>query len=120
MSGIAPEHFAWSVEAGVGVVTLTAAERKNPLTFASYAELRDTFRELAYVDDVDAVVITGAGGNFCSGGDVRDIIGPLTDMDMGGPLRFTRMTGDLVKAIRGCRQPAIAAIDGVCVGAGAA
>jgi enoyl-CoA hydratase/carnithine racemase len=120
MSAIAPEHFAWSLEDGVGVVTLTGAERKNPLTFASYAELRDTFRELAYDDDVDAVVITGSEGNFCSGGDVRDIIGPLTEMDMGGLLRFTRMTGDLVKAIRGCRQPVIAAIDGVCVGAGAA
>jgi enoyl-CoA hydratase/carnithine racemase len=120
MSAIAPEHFAWSLEDGVGVVTLTGAERKNPLTFASYAELRDTFRDLAYADDVDAVVITGAEGNFCSGGDVRDIIGPLTEMDMGGLLRFTRMTGDLVKAIRGCRQPVIAAIDGVCVGAGAA
>jgi len=120
MSAIAPEHFAWSLEDGVGVVTLTGAERKNPLTFASYAELRDTFRELADADDVDAVVITGSEGNFCSGGDVRDIIGPLTEMDMGGLLRFTRMTGDLVKAIRGCRRPVIAAIDGVCVGAGAA
>jgi enoyl-CoA hydratase/carnithine racemase len=120
MSAIAPEHFAWSLEDGVGVVTLTGAERKNPLTFASYAELRDTFRDLADADDVDAVVITGSEGNFCSGGDVRDIIGPLTEMDMGGLLRFTRMTGDLVKAIRGCRQPVIAAIDGVCVGAGAA
>jgi len=120
MSAIAPEHFAWSLEDGVGVVTLTGAERKNPLTFASYAELRDTFRALADADDVDAVVITGSEGNFCSGGDVRDIIGPLTEMDMGGLLRFTRMTGDLVKAIRGCRQPVIAAIDGVCVGAGAA
>jgi enoyl-CoA hydratase/carnithine racemase len=120
MSAIAPEHFAWSLEDGVGVVTLTGAERKNPLTFASYAELRDTFRDLADADDVDAVVITGSEGNFCSGGDVRDIIGPLTEMDMGGLLRFTRMTGDLVKAIRGCRRPVIAAIDGVCVGAGAA
>lgn len=120
MSAIAPEHFAWSLEDGVGVVTLTGAERKNPLTFASYAELRDTFRDLAYADDVDAVVITGDEGNFCSGGDVRDIIGPLTEMDMGGLLRFTRMTGDLVKAIRGCGRPVIAAIDGVCVGAGAA
>ena len=120
MSAIAPEHFAWSLEDGVGVVTLTGAERTNPLTFASYAELRDTFRDLAYADDVDAVVITGDEGNFCSGGDVRDIIGPLTEMDMGGLLRFTRMTGDLVKAIRGCGRPVIAAIDGVCVGAGAA
>jgi enoyl-CoA hydratase/carnithine racemase len=120
MSAIAPRHFAWSLEDGVGVVTLTGAERKNPLTFDSYAELRDTFRDLAYADDVHAVVITGSEGNFCSGGDVRDIIGPLTEMDMGGLLRFTRMTGDLVKAIRACPQPVIAAIDGVCVGAGAA
>ena len=119
MSAIAPEHVAWSLEDGVGVVTLTGAERKNPLTFASYAELRDTFRELAYADDVKAVVITGSEGNFCSGGDVRDIIGPLTEMDMKGLLRFTRMTGDLVKAMRGCRQPVIAAIDGICAGAGA-
>jgi enoyl-CoA hydratase/carnithine racemase len=117
---IAPEHFAWSVSDGVATVTLTGAERKNPLTFESYAELRDTFRELAYSDDVHAVVITGAEGNFSSGGDVRDIIGPLTEMDMPGLLRFTRMTGDLVKAIRGCPQPVIAAIDGICVGAGAA
>jgi len=120
MSAIAPEHFAWSLEDGVGVVTLTGAERKNPLTFASYAELRDTFRDLGDADDVGAVVITGSERNFCSGGDVRDIIGPLTEMDMGGLLRFTRMTGDLVKAIRACPQPVIAAIDGVCVGAGAA
>jgi enoyl-CoA hydratase/carnithine racemase len=120
MSAIAPQHFAWSLEDGVGVVTLTGAERKNPLTFDSYAELRDTFRDLAYADDVHAVAITGSEGNFCSGGDVRDIIGPLTGMDMGGLLRFTRMTGDLVKAIRGCPQPVIAAVDGVCVGAGAA
>jgi enoyl-CoA hydratase/carnithine racemase len=117
---IAPEHFGWSVAGGVAVVTLTGAERKNPLTFASYAELRDTFRALADSDDVHAVVITGAEGNFCSGGDVRDIIGPLTEMDMRGLLRFTRMTGDLVKAIRGCPQPVIAAVDGVCAGAGAA
>jgi enoyl-CoA hydratase/carnithine racemase len=116
---IAPEHFGWSVDDGVATVTLTGAERKNPLTFASYAELRDTFRELAYADDVHAVVITGEEGNFCSGGDVRDIIGPLTEMDMPGLLRFTRMTGDLVKGIRGCRQPVIAAVDGICAGAGA-
>jgi enoyl-CoA hydratase/carnithine racemase len=116
---IAPEHFGWALEDGVAVVTLTGAERKNPLTFASYAELRDTFRELAYADDVHAVVITGEAGNFCSGGDVRDIIGPLTEMDMPGLLRFTRMTGDLVKAIRGCPQPVIAAVDGICAGAGA-
>jgi enoyl-CoA hydratase/carnithine racemase len=120
MSAVAPQHFAWSQRDGVGVVTLTGAERKNPLTFASYAELRDTFRALAEAGDVRAVVIAGEGGNFCSGGDVRDIIGPLTDMDMPALLRFTRMTGDLVKAIRACPQPVIAAIDGVCVGAGAA
>jgi enoyl-CoA hydratase/carnithine racemase len=116
---IAPQHFGWAVDDGVATVTLTGTERKNPLTFDSYAELRDTFRELAYVDDIHAVVITGEEGNFCSGGDVRDIIGPLTEMDMKGLLRFTRMTGDLVKAIRGCRQPVIAAVDGVCAGAGA-
>ena len=116
---IAPQHFGWAVDDGVATVTLTGAERKNPLTFDSYAELRDTFRELAYADEIHAVVITGEEGNFSSGGDVRDIIGPLTEMDMKGLLRFTRMTGDLVKAIRGCRQPVIAAIDGICAGAGA-
>jgi enoyl-CoA hydratase/carnithine racemase len=120
MTAVRPQHFAWSLDDGVGVVTLTGAERKNPLTFASYAELRDTFRALTDADDVRAVVITGDAGNFCSGGDVQDIIGPLTEMDMPALLRFTRMTGDLVKAIRACPQPVIAAIDGVCVGAGAA
>ena len=103
----------------MGFVTLIGAERKNPLTFASYAALRDHFRELTYDAAVKAVVISGEAGNFSSGGDVRDIIGPLTEMDMTGLLRFTRMTGDLVKAIRSCPQPVIAAIDGVCVGAGA-
>jgi enoyl-CoA hydratase/carnithine racemase len=116
----APQHFGWEVRDGTALVTLTGADRKNPLTFESYAELRDTFRALADAQDVDAVVISGEGGNFCSGGDVHDIIGPLTGMDMGGLLRFTRMTGDLVKAIRACPQPVIAAVDGVCVGAGAA
>ena len=120
MSDHAPEHFEWEAEDGVATVTLTGAERKNPLTFESYAELRDTFRMLACARDIKAVVITGSEGNFCSGGDVRDIIGPLTEMDMSGLLRFTRMTGDLVKAMRGCPQPVIAAVDGVCVGAGAA
>ena len=110
----------WRSPTRVAVVTLTGAERKNPLTFESYAELRDTFRALATADDVDAVVLTGEAGNFSSGGDVHDIIGPLTRMDMGGLLDFTRMTGDLVKAIRGCPQPVIAAVDGICVGAGAA
>ncbi len=120
MSERQPEHFLWSVEDAVAVVTLNRPERKNPLTFESYAELRDTFRDLVYDQSVRAVVITGAGGNFCSGGDVDEIIGPLTKMDMSGLLRFTRMTGDLIKAIRKCPQPVISAIDGVCVGAGAA
>ena len=114
-----PQHFRWQVEDGIATVTLDRPERKNPLTFESYAELRDTFRALVYADDVKAVVVTGAAGNFCSGGDVHDIIGPLTRMDMKGLLAFTRMTGDLVKAMRACPQPVLAAIDGVCVGAGA-
>lgn len=115
----APCHFRWSFDAGVAVVTLDRPTLKNPLTFESYAELRDLFRALAYTPTVRAVVITGAGGNFCSGGDVHEIIGPLTRMAMPELLAFTRMTGDLVKAIRACQQPVIAAIDGVCVGAGA-
>jgi enoyl-CoA hydratase/carnithine racemase len=114
-----PEHFLWQVDAQVGRVTLNRPERKNPLTFESYAELRDLFRALSYTTDVRALVIDGAGGNFCSGGDVHEIIGPLTRMDMPGLLRFTRMTGDLVKAMRACPQPIIAAVDGVCAGAGA-
>ena len=113
------KDFGWEVRDGVGFVTLTGAERKNPLTFASYAALRDHFRALQYEDGVHAVVIAGEAGNFCSGGDVRDIIGPLTEMSMPELLRFTRMTGDLVKAIRGCPQVVISAIDGICVGAGA-
>jgi enoyl-CoA hydratase/carnithine racemase len=113
-------HFGLEVAGGVATVTLTGAERKNPLTFESYAELRDTFRALATADEVDAVVFTGEAGNFSSGGDVHDIIGPLTRMDMSGLLDFTRMTGDLVKAIRHCPQPVIAAVDGICAGAGAA
>ncbi|HEY8025265.1 MAG TPA: enoyl-CoA hydratase family protein [Burkholderiaceae bacterium] len=112
-------HFDFTVDAGVATLTLNRPERKNPLTFESYAELRDLFRALAYADDVKAVVLTGAGDNFCSGGDVHDIIGPLTRLDMPGLLAFTRMTGDLVKAIRACPQPIVAAIDGICVGAGA-
>ena len=111
--------FGWDVRDGVGFVTLQGAERKNPLTFESYAALRDHFRALADDDAVGAVVIAGEAGNFCSGGDVHDIIGPLTEMDMPGLLRFTRMTGDLVQAIKGCGKPVIAAVDGVCVGAGA-
>jgi enoyl-CoA hydratase/carnithine racemase len=121
MADINPEHFLWQLDDnGVATVTLNRPERKNPLTFDSYAELRDTFRSLVHRSDVKAVVITGAGGNFCSGGDVHEIIGPLTKMDMKGLLRFTRMTGDLVKAIRHCPQPVISAIDGICAGAGAA
>ena len=113
------QHFKWEVANKVGVITLNRPERKNPLTFESYAELRDLFRNLSYADDVKAVVVTGAGGNFCSGGDVHEIIGPLVRMDMPELLQFTRMTGDLVKAMRACPQPIIAAIDGVCTGAGA-
>ncbi len=113
------EHFAWHYEAGVGTITLNRPERKNPLTFDSYAELRDLFRALTYATDVKVIVVTGAGGNFCSGGDVHEIIGPLTGMRMPELLEFTRMTGDLVKAIRSCPQPIVGAIDGVCAGAGA-
>jgi len=112
-------HFGLEIADSVAVVTLTGAARKNPLTFDSYAELRDTFRAFATAKDVDAVVITGEAGNFSSGGDVHEIIGPLTGMAMPELLAFTRMTGDLVKAIRRCPQPVIAAIDGICAGAGA-
>jgi enoyl-CoA hydratase/carnithine racemase len=119
LAGYQPQHFLFSVDAGVATLTLNRPERKNPLTFDSYAELRDLFRALAYADEVKAIVITGAGENFCSGGDVHDIIGPLTKLDMPGLLAFTRMTGDLVKAMRACPQPVIAAIDGICAGAGA-
>jgi enoyl-CoA hydratase/carnithine racemase len=119
LSGYAAEHFGWSVTSGVGTITLNRPERKNPLTFESYAELRDLFRQLAYATDVHVIVIYGAGGNFCSGGDVHDIIAPLVDLPMPELLMFTRMTGDLVKAMRHCRQPVIAAVDGVCAGAGA-
>jgi enoyl-CoA hydratase/carnithine racemase len=114
-----PRHFAWSISAQVATIGLDRPERKNPLTFESYAELRDLFRALHYAADVKAIVIHGAGENFCSGGDVHEIIGPLTKLDMTGLLTFTRMTGDLVKAMRGCPQPIVAAIDGVCAGAGA-
>ena len=112
-------HFAWQFDAGVGTLTLNRPERKNPLTFESYAELRDLFHALKSATDVKAVVVTGAGGNFCSGGDVHEIIGPLTKMSMPELLEFTRMTGDLVKAMRNCPQPVIGAIDGICAGAGA-
>jgi len=122
-AGFRPAHFRWALDGTVGTITLDRPERKNPLTFESYAELRDLFRDLVYAPDVKSVVITGAGGNFCSGGDVHEIIGPLVRMqeagDMAGLLAFTRMTGDLVKAMRHCPQPIIAALDGVCAGAGA-
>ena len=119
MANITPKHFNWRMEGDVAVISLDRPERKNPLTFESYAELRDTFRDLVYADDIKAVVFGSNGGNFCSGGDVHDIIGPLIDKDMKGLLEFTRMTGDLVKAIIGCGKPVIAAVDGICVGAGA-
>ncbi|MBP8307903.1 MAG: enoyl-CoA hydratase family protein [Burkholderiaceae bacterium] len=112
-------HFKFSVEHGVATVVLNRPERKNPLTFDSYAELRDLFRALVYANDVHAVVLAGEGGNFCSGGDVHEIIGPLTKLDMPGLMAFTHMTGDVIKAMRACPQPIVAAIDGVCAGAGA-
>jgi enoyl-CoA hydratase/carnithine racemase len=114
-----PRHFQWRVEGKVGVITLNRPERKNPLTFESYAELRDFFAALKREKSVKAVVLTGAGGNFCSGGDVHEIIGPLTRMSKAQLNAFTRMTGDLVKAMRHCPQPVIAAVEGVCAGAGA-
>jgi enoyl-CoA hydratase/carnithine racemase len=116
-----PQHFLWQLDgSGVATVTLNRPERKNPLTFESYAELRDLFRSLSAHKEVKAVVITGAGENYCSGGDVHEIIGPLTKMDISGLMEFTRMTGDLIKGIRHCPQPVISAIDGICAGAGAA
>jgi len=114
-----PKHFKWSVKDRVATVSLNRPERKNPLSFDSYAELRDTFHKLQYADDVRVVVWTGEGGNFCSGGDVHEIIGPLTKMDMDGLLTFTRMTGNMVKEMRNCPQPIISAVDGICAGAGA-
>src|SRR5246127_1688350 len=122
-AAFASKHFGWRLDGKVATITLDRPERKNPLTFASYAELRDTFRALVHAEQVKAVVITGAGGNFCSGGDVHEIIGPLVELqragDMDGLLAFTRMTGDVVKAMRACPQPIVAAVDGVCAGAGA-
>jgi enoyl-CoA hydratase/carnithine racemase len=114
-----PRHVLWDLRERVGIVTLNRPDRKNPLTFESYAELRDLFRTLVEVPDVRALVLTGAGGNFCSGGDVHEIIGPLTERDSKGLLEFTQMTGDVVKAMRHCPQPIVAAVDGVCAGAGA-
>jgi enoyl-CoA hydratase/carnithine racemase len=119
MAAYQATHFQWQVQAGVGTITLHRPERKNPLTFSAYAELRDLFNHLRLADDVHAVVLTGAGGNFCSGGDVHEIIGPLIRLTAPELLAFTRMTGDLVKHMRGCPQPIVAAIDGVCAGAGA-
>lgn len=121
LSAYRPDHFQLEVDAEtrVATVTLNRPERKNPLTFESYAELAAMFRAAGDDDGVGAFVITGAGGNFCSGGDVFEIIGPLTKMDSRGLLRFTRMTGELVKAMRACPQPIVAAVDGICAGAGA-
>jgi len=116
---LTPQHFLWKLENSVGVVTLNRPERKNPLTFDSYAELCELFRGLQSTKEVKAIVVTGAGGNFCSGGDVHEIIGPLTRMDGAELLKFTRTTGDLIIQMRRCSQPIIAAIDGVCAGAGA-
>lgn len=122
-AAFAPRHFLWSVSDGVATITLNRPERKNPLTFDSYAELTETFRSLTHARDVKAVVLTGAGDNFCSGGDVHEIIGPLVEAKRSGRtddiLRFTEMTGGLVKAMRACPQPIIAAVDGICAGAGA-
>lgn len=119
MADLSPEHFIWEWKDRIATIRLNRPDRKNPLTFDSYAELRDTFRDMVYAEDVDVVIFASNGGNFCSGGDVHDIIGPLVDMDMKDLLAFTRMTGDLVKAMIGCGKPIIAAVDGVCVGAGA-
>lgn len=119
MAGLMPQHFLWEVTDRIATVRLNRPERKNPLTFESYAELRNTFRDLAAADDVDVVIFASNGGNFCSGGDVHDIIGPLIGRGMKGLLAFTRMTGDLVKAMISCGKPIISAVDGVCVGAGA-
>ena len=116
---IEPKHFLWRAEGAVGVMTLNRAERKNPLTFDSYAELRDFFQALKKENSIKAIVLRGEGGNFCSGGDVHEIIGPLTQMSMPQLLDFTRMTGAVVQAMRHCPQPLVAAVDGVCAGAGA-
>ena len=119
MAAYAAVHFGWEVRDRVGVITLNRPERKNPLTFESYAELRDLFEALRYADDVKAIVLHGAGGNFSSGGDVHEIIGPLVGLSAPELLAFTRMTGALVKAMRHCPQPIVASVDGVCAGAGA-
>ena len=119
LSGYRPTHFLLAIEKGVATVTLNRPERKNPLTFDSYRELADFFHACAKDDTVKAVVVTGAGGNFSSGGDVFEIIGPLVAMNTKGLTAFTRMTGELVKAMRSAPQPIVAAVDGICAGAGA-
>ncbi len=119
LAGYQATHFKWQADSGVATITLNRPERKNPLTFDSYAELRDLFRALKYATDIDAVVLAGARDNFCSGGDVHEIVGPLVQLTAPELLMFTRMTGDLVLAMRACPQPVVAAIDGVCAGAGA-
>ncbi|WP_019559355.1 MULTISPECIES: enoyl-CoA hydratase family protein [Caldimonas] len=119
LAGYGARHFLWQCDHGVAQITLSRPQRKNPLTFDAYAELRDLFRALQHAVDVKAVVLSGAGGNFCSGGDVHEIIGPLVQLKAPELLMFTRMTGDVVKAMRACPQPIIAAVDGVCAGAGA-
>jgi enoyl-CoA hydratase/carnithine racemase len=119
LAGLTPQHFLWDVTGRIATIRLNRPDRKNPLTFESYAELRDTFRALACATDVDVVIFASNGGNFCSGGDVHDIIGPLIGLPMKDLLAFTRMTGDLVKAMLACGKPIIAAVDGICVGAGA-
>ena len=119
LANYAARHFRYAASGNVATITLNRPEKKNPLTFESYAELGSLFRRMAHASDIKAIVLTGDGGNFCSGGDVHEIIGPLVAMDMPGLLRFTRMTGELVKAMRECPQPIVAAIDGVCTGAGA-
>ncbi len=123
LESIQPQHFGWSVEGRVATVTINRPERKNPLTFESYRELSDTFHKLRHVEEIKAIVITGAGENFCSGGDVHEIIGPLVKMREEGRmdrlLEFTRLTGELVRTMRHCPQPIVAAVDGICAGAGA-
>ena len=119
LAGHAATHFRYAVEGRVATILLDRPERRNPLTFDSYAELRDLFQRMRHADDVRAIVLAGEGGNFCSGGDVHEIIGPLIGLKAPELLMFTRMTGDLVKAMRACPQPIVAAIDGTCAGAGA-
>jgi len=119
LAGYQATHFLWQVQDSVATITLNRPERKNPLTFDSYAELRDLFHQLKWASDIKAVVIAGAGDNFCSGGDVHEIIGPLVRLKAPELLMFTRMTGELVKTMRVCPQPIVAAVDGVCAGAGA-